>query len=242
MTFEEFFTKKRIDLKRLRRAKPDLYEEFRDHYAQMSERSFDHTKKYWFNRLRKEFLLEVAETPKAVVEKTAPVTASGASMPTAAAAKPAGLPSVSPPGFKPRFKPNVVKPPMNSAGDSNALSVNPVADDKPIVPNTKPVGFKPRFKPGVTPPPTNAKSPAGGDNAQPAKPKPQAKSLGFKPRFKAGATPVTKPDSEGERNEKPKPDVPESTTGPSTGTTPKPLGFKPRFNAGKTTNKKGDAT
>src|SRR5690606_10386273 len=131
MTFEEFFIKKRIDLTQLQRARPDLYEEFRDHYAQMSERSFDHTKKYWFNRLRKDFLLEVVETPKTPI--------GGEQAATAEDVEPPAVPTMAakPSGFKPRFKPNVVKPAADTA-------VTPQKEEgvgnKPSASNMKPTG------------------------------------------------------------------------------------------------------
>lgn len=52
MTFEAFFLKKKIDLVALKATKPDLYAEFKKHYALMGDKSFDHSKKYWFNQLR----------------------------------------------------------------------------------------------------------------------------------------------------------------------------------------------
>src|SRR5690606_20801108 len=141
MTFEEFFTKKRIDLALLRRANPALYEEFRDHYAQMSEKSFDHTKKYWFNRLRKDFLLEVVEPPK--------IPVGGKNIVTAEVVEPPAVPTTAgkPAGFTPRFKPNVVKPAADTAVTPQKAAAG---GDKPSTPNMKPPGFKPRFKPGVT--------------------------------------------------------------------------------------------
>jgi hypothetical protein len=57
MTFEEFFKKKRIDLAALEKAEPALFSEFRTHFEQMGEKSFDHTKKYWFNKVRRQYLL-----------------------------------------------------------------------------------------------------------------------------------------------------------------------------------------
>ncbi len=57
MTFEEFFKKKRIDLVALEPAEPALFSEFKIHYDQMGEKSFDHTKKYWFNKIRRQFPL-----------------------------------------------------------------------------------------------------------------------------------------------------------------------------------------
>ncbi|MCO4293234.1 hypothetical protein NF867_10195 [Solitalea sp. MAHUQ-68] len=71
MTFEEFFTKKKIDLDALKAVKPSLYNEFKNHYEQMSEKSFDHSKKFWFNNLRAEFPLK--EQPKASIVKSADI-------------------------------------------------------------------------------------------------------------------------------------------------------------------------
>ena len=233
MTFEEFFTKKRIDLALLRQAKPALYEEFRDHYAQMSEKSFDHTKKYWFNRLRKEFLLEVVEPPKAAVEK--PPVAKAAEV--SASAKPAAKPA----GFKPRFKAGATSAPKPAETPTVAQqpagtgkpSVAPA--EKPTTPTTKPTGFKPRFKPGVTKPAapvasaqkTVGEEPAKGPDTPKDTPEPTpAKPLGFKPRFKAGVTPPAKDAGKSE-----------DEAAPETGSKP-PLGFKPRFKAGKPANGK----
>lgn len=246
MTFEEFFTKKRIDLALLRSAKPNLYEEFRRHYTQMGEKSFDHTKKYWFNRLRKEFLLEVTEVQKKVLPA---VTGNKGVTSGNMDAKPEGLSSMSSSGFKPRFKagttPAVAKPMENltEAPESSETKKAEVATgDKSNAPTTKPAGFKPRFKPGVTASAKSTASPAadgGGtqSNTQPAaEPTSQAKSIGFKPRFKAGVTPVKKPDID----ERPDPDAPNPTTESAIEATSKPLGFRPRFKAGKATGKKDD--
>lgn len=234
MTFEEFFTKKKIDLAMLQRAKPDLYEEFRQHYAQMGEKSFDHTKKYWFNRLRKDYLLEGEATIPAGIPAPKPMASSAATTakdpaaPVAEAAKPTGLSSMSPSGFKPRFKAAAAK----STPDSETPAEKP-AEATP--PPAKPVGFKPRFKAGVTTP----------EKAQPApppdEPVPEAKPLGFKPRFKAGTTPAPKPIESSA--EAPEPTSPEDTvpTPENKAATPttKPTGFKPRFKPGVTGANKG---
>lgn len=195
MTFEEFFIKKKIDLVQLQRADRVLYDEFHAHYHQMGEKSFDHTKKYWFNRLRKDYLLQVEEIPgtppKPEAEKSSLPPAKKAALPSGetAAAKPAG--------FKPRFKATAAKqvtPKTQTNPEENNTKETATIDSSPDAPK-KPMGFKPRFKPGVTSAGTGKKdvtdpitdpkekSPEK-ENEQPAKP------LGFKPRFKAG---VTKP-------------------------------------------------
>ncbi|MFC3198495.1 hypothetical protein ACFOET_12795 [Parapedobacter deserti] len=187
MTFEEFFIKKKIDLARMKRAKPDLYEEFREHFALMGEKSFDHTKKYWFNRLRKDFLLETAEIPSpkpAATPATGPVEDPVA--PATEAAKPTG--------FKPRFKATAAKSPPDPAATEEKSSEG--------TKNTSPIGFKPRFKAGATTsskhaqPPSQAKileQPAGTEEA----PSPQTapKPFGFKPRFRAAKPPDKSDDA-----------------------------------------------
>jgi hypothetical protein len=232
MTFEEFFTKKKIDLAMLQRAKPDLYEEFRQHYAQMGEKSFDHTKKYWFNRLRKDYLLEGEATIPAGIPAPKPMASSAATTakdpaaPVAEAAKPTGLSSMSPSGFKPRFKAAAAKSTPDSETPAEAAS-----------PPAKPVGFKPRFKAGVTTP----------EKAQPTsppdEPAPEAKPLGFKPRFKAGTTSAPKPiESSAEASEPTKPEEEDTAPTPENkAATPptKPTGFKPRFKPGVTGANKG---
>jgi len=227
MTFEEFFIKKRIDLALLQRAKPDLYEEFRQHYAQMGEKSFDHTKKYWFNQLRKTFLLPMAEIP-IPKPRAAPAAASNEPVATVSeAAKPTGLSSMSPPGFKPRFKASAIK----AAPDPKA-SPEKSPEETPLT--AKPVGFKPRFKAAVTAP-----AKADGDSDKPAA---EAKPLGFKPRFKAGVTDTPQPAT----GTKPH-DQPSTTDNETANQDPedkhaapeKPLGFKPRFKPGITGANKG---
>src|ERR1700712_4923969 len=55
MEFEEFFRKKKINLVAFEEGEQALFSEFKIHFEQMGEKSFDHTKKYWFNKLRLRF-------------------------------------------------------------------------------------------------------------------------------------------------------------------------------------------
>jgi len=220
MTFEEFFTKKKIDLKALKAADEPLFEEFRAHYSAMGEKSFDHSKKFWFNKLRKSYHLAEEET--VVIKKpiqTDPVEKAPAAT-DATAAKPAGFkprfkaatpaepaeqkeePKTEPStaaanstaGFKPRFKPGITKNTATSADETSA----PTDLSNDTVPETaKPTGFKPRFKPGVT-------KAAGGTVNEDISPPAEAsdssateapKPTGFKPRFKAGLTKAANTDS-----------------------------------------------
>src|ERR1700743_760786 len=66
MTFEEFFKKKKISLDALKVAEPALYAEFETHFEQMGEKSFDHTKKYWFNKLRLQYPTPVEQKTEKV--------------------------------------------------------------------------------------------------------------------------------------------------------------------------------
>lgn len=66
LTFEEFFKKKKIDLQQLQLLEPALYAEFSNHYPVMGEKSFDYTKKYWFNNLRRLYPLAQEIKPHAV--------------------------------------------------------------------------------------------------------------------------------------------------------------------------------
>ncbi len=179
MTFEEFFAKKKIDLVQFQRADPDLYDEFRVHFAQMGEKSFDHTKKYWFNRLRKIYLLEeTAPAPlksaTAAVDKTPPV----------------GAPGTKPAGFKPRFKPAAMK----ADAPTEAHESEPKQEEAPKKAAT-PTGFKPRFKPAAVKPETPTEAHESEPKQEEA-PKKAATPTGFKPRFKPGITNTKKDDPE----------------------------------------------
>src|ERR1700761_885757 len=103
MDFEEFFAKKKIDLAALGKAEPGLLSEFRTHFEQMGEKSFDHTKKYWFNKLRLSYHLapELKEEKVAIANPLAEQTITETLSETSA---PASV------GFKPRFKAGMAKP------------------------------------------------------------------------------------------------------------------------------------
>jgi len=132
MTFEEFFKKKRIDLSALQKAEAGLFSEFKTHYHEMGEKSFDHTKKYWFNKLRRQFPLAVevkTEKPK-IANPLAEQTITESLDEQIVAPKP---------GFVPRFKTaNIVK------------SAEPTPESKieqtPAAPTAPKPGFTPRFK------------------------------------------------------------------------------------------------
>jgi len=211
MTFEEFFKKKRIDLSALQKAEAGLFSEFKTHYAEMGEKSFDHTKKYWFNKIRREFPLAVevkTEKPK-IANPLAEQTITESLDEQIAAPKP---------GFVPRFKSaNVAKPAAEPSTENKA-------EETPAAPPTPKPGFTPRFKAAnMTKPATEDPTPAKTEEPAPTPPAPKP---GFTPRFKAAN--MVKPAAQPEEKS---PDVPAGPPTPSLpeNTEAKPA-YKPRFN------------
>jgi len=206
MEFEEFFKKKRIDLVALKQVQSALFSEFETHFIQMGEKSFDHTKKYWFNKLRREFPLAVEpklekvkiDNPLAeqtitesLIEETAPA------------------PKL---GFTPKFRAASVPKPATEPSTEEKAS-----EDIPVAPAPK-LGFTPKFraaspsKPATEP--STEEKPAEATNTP-------APKLGFTPKFKASAPP--KPATEEASAEK-KPAEPVAAPAPK-------LGFTPKFKA-----------
>ncbi len=179
MTFEEFFVKKRIDLPALEKAEPSLFSEFKTHFMQMGEKSFDHTKKYWFNKLRRQFHLapeikpEKISIPNPLAEQTI-----AESLNETVATKPAAKM-----GFVPKFKAaNLPKP--------------EAAEEKPPLPEESPtekaavkMGFVPRFKAGGMPKPgaedekNIENQPAAEESSNETPSEPSAPKPAYKPRF-----------------------------------------------------------
>jgi len=226
MTFEEFFKKKKISLGTLEQGEPALFSEFKVHFEKMGEKSFDHTKKYWFNKLR----LRFPAPPEPKVEKVVienPL-AEQTIIETLEEKPVQPTPKV---GFTPRFK----------AGATKQAETTPAPEAKPEVEKSEeaekpvaPVGFKPRFKAGVTKP---AEPAANAEPApEPEKPAEEEKSasaaVGFKPRFKAGVTKPAAPAEPAKNTEEPtpEPEKPVESEKPISA----PVGFKPRFKAGIT--------
>ena len=216
LSFAEFFLKKKIDLDTLQKAKPELYQEFLRDYNLMGEKSFDHSKKFWFNRLRKEYLLseaeEVVNAPKNVEKSAEPIITESI------ATKPAG--------FKPKFKSNIIK--ASSSEDQQENGESPK--------DYKQEGYKPKFKPKSLE--TKVEKPEELKSNEPVESNDIVKPTGFKPRFKANITKTT--SSEDTKAEFAKPieedikavDVPEENN--TLEDQKKPIGFKPRFKANVT--------
>jgi hypothetical protein len=222
MTFEEFFIKKRIDLPALKKAEPGLFSEFKTHFFEMGEKSFDHTKKYWFNKLRHQFHL----APEIKVEK--PVVAPPPVQPAIGESltDPAAVPQPAKPGFVPRFKAGKIAKPAVAEDITEEIPATSQADAAPA--SAKP-GFTPRFKAAnmAKPPITENKIEERSVDAETA-PQPQPAKPGFTPRFKA-ANMAKPPVTEDKTEEKPTKAGPAHEEKPVEANTPKPT-YKPRFN------------
>jgi hypothetical protein len=182
MTFEDFFRKKKIDLEAFEKAEPALLAEFKTHFEQMGEKSFDHTKKYWFNKLRLLYHLapEIKEEKVHIANPLAEQTITETLSETIA--PPAKV------GFKPRFNAGMAKPTEPKEETPVPEPEKPAENTEIPTPPASAVGFKPRFKAGITKPVTEQKEepkvkpPVEEKPVEDAAPKP---AIGFKPRFNA---------------------------------------------------------
>ena len=152
MTFEEFFKKKKISLQTFEQGEPALFSEFETHYAQMGEKSFDHTKKYWFNKLRLRFPAPVEiKAEKVAIENPLAEQTITESL----------IESSSPPpniGFKPKFRAGLTKPAVPASEPTEAENTGPATTSEQPTENQEQIapvpslGFKPKFRAGVTKP------------------------------------------------------------------------------------------
>ncbi|MFD0794283.1 hypothetical protein ACFQZX_11700 [Mucilaginibacter litoreus] len=228
MTFEEFFKKKKIDLMALQAAQPGLFSEFKDHFEKMGEKSFDHTKKYWFNKLRLQYYL----APEVKVEKVIIENKLAEQTITAALAEAAPAPSV---GFKPRFKAGMGSKPADTASDKKDL---PEKDAAAVTPEANEAAAKheaPAFEQQKAEMQQQAdQMPRNTDGEAKEDAPPTTLGTGFKPRFNMkmaqGKAPQTK---EFEQDNPPgtEPEREAATDEAEQAAAPKPAGFKPRFNA-----------
>ncbi|MFD1257938.1 hypothetical protein ACFQ3S_14110 [Mucilaginibacter terrae] len=165
--FEEFFKKKKINLAALQQDDQELFSEFKDHYEQMGEKSFDHTKKYWFNKLRRQYPLppevkaerlrpenQIAEQTVADTLTEPSITDNAPDMHQAQLAAAENKPAEPAPkmGFKPKFKaasPVQAYAPEEATPQQTPENNEATPAETPAAPKPKP-GFKPRFKTGVT--------------------------------------------------------------------------------------------
>ena len=150
MTFEEFFKRKKIDLAALEKADGGLFSEFKTHFEQMGEKSFDHTKKYWFNKLRRQYVL----APEVKTEKVHIANPLAEQTITESLSEPVAPAPPSPKlGFVPKFKMgNMAKPTVNAEEKKEEVIAPPPVEDKQIIENPPPAptaesGAKPAYKP-----------------------------------------------------------------------------------------------
>src|ERR1700761_5358253 len=187
MTFEEFFKKKRIDLAAFEKAEPVLFAEFKAHFEQMGEKSFDHTKKYWFNKLRRQYQL----APEIKTEK--PHIANPLAEQTITESLEEMAPAPSPKmGFTPKFKAaNAAKPASEEKKEEEMPAPSPAK-----------IGFIPKFRAANTPKSVSEEkkednAPAPNEPISKPTENTASKPTGFVPRFKM------KPKSEDEQEDKP---------------------------------------
>jgi len=145
MIFEEFFKKKRIDLAALEIGESALFSEFKVQYEQMGEKSFDYTKKYWFNKLRRQFPLAIeVKTEKPHIAN--PLAEQTVIESLTETVPPPPLPKL---GFVPKFKMGNMAKPAVSTDDKKeepAASANEItAPEKPVESTESKPAYKPRF-------------------------------------------------------------------------------------------------
>lgn len=248
LSFEEFFLKKKIDLTALQAGQPSLYAEFSKHYAAMGEKSFDHSKKFWFNRLRKSYLLAEGE-PAPAPQKVMPVSDHPVK-PVSEVVPVGSAEGTKPAGFKPRFKAGAAKSVNPVTAVENPNEELKSASAVEATATNKPAGFKPRFRADVTKPAETAETkPSEEAKAVPSEETEKAsateasapnKPVGFKPRFKAGVTKPTETAKSKPSEEAKAVPSEENENAPATEETAtnKPTGFKPRFKPGVTKSAK----
>lgn len=264
MTFEEFFTKKKIDIHQLAKAEPELYSEFKSHFTAMGEKSFDHTKKFWFNKLRR--LYHLQEPAKAITQMEAQVASQaeplssptieqkpvivGTNQPQTEKESAAGKPAA----FKPRFNPRNIPAKTEVSPEKEEQPENTLQPEIPA-PAVKKPGFRPRnikpvsgmpsedaqtteSRPGQTVLPDTPQGTNPGNDAETPKP-------AYKPKFNIRNIPKKAPaaneEAEGKAGEEalPKPAEPAET--PEENNEQSRPVYKPKFNM-KTLPKKPAVT
>jgi hypothetical protein len=150
MTFEEFFKKKKINLQTFGQGEPALFSEFKMHYEQMGEKSFDHTKKYWFNKLR----LRFPAPPEVRVEKVIIENTLAEQTITETLTEPVPIPANI--GFKPKFRAGVTKPAESAPNIEPSAPPEKPAENPEQTSTPSNIGFKPKFRAGLTKPAVTA--------------------------------------------------------------------------------------
>lgn len=224
LTFEEFFQKKKINLLQFQVAEPVLFAEFFNHYPLMGEKSFDHTKKYWFNGLRRTYPLQQDVKPHAVqAEAISPMAVQAVAV-AAAQNVDAGI-------EKPKFKEDNLLDLVDenvsvkevSLAEEEKLLAEPEINTKSL--ETKPA-FKPRFNPKNIPKAIEEITPETG--IQTSEPVVEQPKPAFKPRFNMQN--IKKEPVKTVVENEPVAPIQETTDQPKPETEPaKPAAYKPRF-------------
>lgn len=238
MTFEEFFTKKRIDLAGLQADEPALFLEFKTHFEAMGEKSFDHTKKYWFNKLRLRFHLQPDQKPEKVhienkiaeqtIVETLTESIPGKTKTTEEiSTDEKQAPMIKGAAFKPRFKPGMQAAKHIGEGESatSTPEVNKAAEEIDQSPPFEKEKEAMQDLADRTPRITD------GEPAEKAADAPMTKPAGFKPRFNAKAVPPKPGTNDQEPTVLPDEQLANSPAPTNEAPAAKPAGFKPRFNA-----------
>jgi hypothetical protein len=205
-----------------------LFSEFKTHFEQMGEKSFDHTKKYWFNKLRLQYHLAPELKPEKVrienqlAEQTITEALVEEKIPA---------PSV---GFKPRFKPGMASKPAESISDikdptpENSATITPEVNEAAANKDQHPP-----FQEEKEAMQAKADAMPRTTDSEPAEKPPESpatKPAGFKPRFNMKmAAPKTEQAEAPEAKHEETQAAPEPAQ-PAESAAPKPAGFKPRFN------------
>lgn len=207
MTFEEFLIKKKIDPVQFKSGEKLLFLEFESHFSQMGEKSFDHSKKFLFNKLRRAHPLKEEPKLEKPVELAAQKTETNKAIDvevSGSAIKPTD--SESKTTYKPRFK----------------ATVGPTKDE-PLVQSeeqTQKPTFKPRFRAGVTSVPKDAENTEEEVVKESEMEVEPTKPSAYIPRFKPSMAVKEVTSEESKSSEEYKEDEIEQ---------PKPA-YKPRFN------------
>jgi hypothetical protein len=193
MTFEEFLLKKKIDPVQLQNADQDFFDEFKSHFIEMGEKSFDHSKKFWFNKLRRTYplaeVVKIAVAPQAEALEASSFGTHKAPM-AEALETPVAEALEAKPAFKPRFKANINTSKPEVKNNQVEETETPNSEASKPAETTKPT-YKPRFKAPAKPADElEAKESDIAPSKEIVDPKPA-----YRPRFKAG---VVKKDEEGE--------------------------------------------
>jgi len=181
MTFEEFLIKKKIDPVQLKNTEQALFSEFNSHFKEMGEKSFDHSKKFWFNKLRRANPLKeeskTTSTPIAAnaINANLPLNTTALKEEQINKEGIEGEITNPKPAFKPRFKANIIA----AAGEQLTEPVTIIPAEAVESEKTK-LAYKPRFKaaiPVIEEPKAERKE--EDSDKQIIQPKPA-----YKPRFK----------------------------------------------------------